>query len=344
MRASESRGRKPDTGSIDARAAEWLARRDAGLSCAEETRFGEWLASDPRHARAVLRLERTWAILVGPRRAGHAWLAQAALDGRVRRRRRRRWAGLIAAAALAVGAPLGLFLRGEATGADAVIVARAPATVLARPDFMGLPDGSGVQLNAASAIEVEFSADVRSVALTQGGAFFRVAKDSRRPFVVRSAGVIVRAVGTEFSVARTPDGVEVIVAEGRVVVGARAAPEASLLELTKGELVVIPSDGSVASLPDRARVVDLPDPELTASLAWRESRVEFAEMPLGEVIELFNRRNELQLIVRGHALLHRRINGVFWTNDPEGFARVVAESLAAGVELTEDGWVLTEIR
>lgn len=66
---------------------------------------------------------------------------------------------------------------------------------------ISLPDGSIVILNSNSSLSLDagFNKEKREVRLT-GDAFFKVAKDSKRPFVVYSGNIATRALGTEFYV------------------------------------------------------------------------------------------------------------------------------------------------
>ena len=58
----------------------------------------------------------------------------------------------------------------------------------------------------------------RNVRIDKGEAWFQVAKDKKRPFVVAAGDVRVRAVGTAFSVRRLEEGADVQVTEGVVEV------------------------------------------------------------------------------------------------------------------------------
>jgi hypothetical protein len=87
-----------------------------------------------------------------------------------------------------------------------------------------LQDGSHVTLNTASRVRVELTAGERRIDLDQGEAFFEVAKDKNRPFVVRAGDKRVIAVGTKFSVLREDSDVRVVVTEGTVRVETIGAP------------------------------------------------------------------------------------------------------------------------
>ena len=84
--------------------------------------------------------------------------------------------------------------------------------------FVQLVDGSTMELNSRSRVEIRYSGLERNVDLIDGQALFHVAKDSARPFIVHSGATLVRAVGTQFDVYRKDSGTTVSVVEGRVAV------------------------------------------------------------------------------------------------------------------------------
>src|SRR6202035_2168216 len=79
-----------------------------------------------------------------------------------------------------------------------------------------LNDGSQVTLDTQSELKVSFSSAERSVRLTRGQAFFEVAKDAKRPFVVEVNNRRFVAVGTAFDVRVDGDQVRVTMVEGTV--------------------------------------------------------------------------------------------------------------------------------
>src|SRR3569833_1096513 len=84
-----------------------------------------------------------------------------------------------------------------------------------------LPDRSSVLLNADSRLRVRLASARRDSELLRGEALFTVAQDKLRPFYVKAAGTLVCAVGTSFTVRiRDDSSEEVLVAEGRVAIGA----------------------------------------------------------------------------------------------------------------------------
>lgn len=85
---------------------------------------------------------------------------------------------------------------------------------------LALPDGSVIHVNANSAIRVpeRMDGDKREVLLDEGEAYFEVARDTVRPFVVQAAGLQVEVLGTAFNVKSygALEDITVAVGQGKV--------------------------------------------------------------------------------------------------------------------------------
>ncbi len=326
-------------------AAEWVARQADGLDPTADVAFRRWLAADPRHRAAWTELDAAWAAVNRPRHEGEAALLRSRIDAhRQGRQRRRRSAfrlalstGLAAAAAVVV-----LLYRPVQERPPPDL---PPATIAIRPHVQNLADGSRVELNSGAEIAVDFSPERRAVRLVRGEALFTVAKNPTRPFVVTAGLVEVRAVGTEFNVRLASTGVDVLVTEGRVAVNSAVTdPTLPVSELIPPLLVDAGAQtrvtAAVSSVPAAPIVTPISPAALASALAWRERRVEFAETPLGETLAWFNRQNALQLSLASPALAQRRISGVYWSDDPEGFVRLLETSLGVRAERVGNALVL----
>ncbi len=84
------------------------------------------------------------------------------------------------------------------------------------PERHVLEDGSVVELNALTKLDVQYTPTERRVRLVRGEAYFIVAKNPQRPFRVSANQVTVQAVGTAFSVGLDPKELSVLVTEGKV--------------------------------------------------------------------------------------------------------------------------------
>lgn len=84
---------------------------------------------------------------------------------------------------------------------------------------IGLPDGSTVYLNNNSKISYRSKFDSKREIFLQGEAFFEVAKDSTRPFLVHANGLLTKALGTSFNIKAPPgEPVEVGLVQGKILV------------------------------------------------------------------------------------------------------------------------------
>lgn len=337
---------------IDETAVDWISRRDAGLNPADEGAFQAWLAADPRHAAAVDALQSAWSAVNRLRYAGRGDDLRRDVAQRAAQRQHRRYAVTVAGLAVAAVVAFAFFSRPALGPGD------SGPTVALHPDRQLLSDGSTVELNFGAEIATDFAAERRAVRLLRGEALFQVAKDESRPFVVTAGPIAVRAVGTAFTVRFDPRQVDVLVTEGRVAVEQNPVPVSANLAagqsnlmpiaapaarvapvfLSAGRRIVLPVDASIPRpLPQLVS-----SGEVAAALAWRNRRIEFNGTPLAEAVEIFNRDNAVQLSVANAATGELKISGVFWTNDPEAFSRVVETGLGLKAAQIDRGKIVLQ--
>lgn len=351
MKTPESVSSDRERQRVQTVAADWVARRHAGLRPDEEAELQHWLKTDPIHAEALAEHAAAWALVNRPRLAGQADLIRAALAARqARTSRRRRWFAGFATAGLAAAAALVLIFTPAR-------VERAPSspTIAVRPNIQVLPDGSRVELGSAAEIAVDFTAAERGVRLVRGEALFEVTKNPARPFIVSVDGVRVRAVGTAFSVRYAPGQVDVLVTEGKVQVRSAAPDVSAARPATQGVNAPVETDPTEALLGagqravvslepsangGRVQVVTLSATEIAQALAWRGRRVEFTDTPLAEAVQIFNQRNRVQLLIADPVLKGRCITGIFWSDDPDGFIRLLESGVDVRAERSSDQIVL----
>lgn len=115
-----------------------------------------------------------------------------------------------------------------------------------------LSDGTLVRLSPESRLTypAAFADGERRVQI-EGEAYFEVAPDAQRPFLVRSQQADVRVLGTHFTVRAYPkENYRVSLHEGRVVVTNRLATAPETLTLNPGETAVVSSDATLTLDPD----------------------------------------------------------------------------------------------
>jgi|UniRef100_UPI00404B67F7 transmembrane sensor len=235
--------------------------------------------------------------------------------GRLRRRRRsRNLVGLAAAAALLVAVGV---LRYRPVTAVPELAQTQPSMVVYESSKLTLPDGSVVELQNDAELIPAYTAEIRAVTLLKGTAYFKVTKDPSRPFIVKAGAVGIRAVGTAFSVAMAKDKVDVLVSEGLVAVGRDEHPtsidngQIGTAMVSMGEQVSVGTSGHSGPL----RVKTMSTAEMEDRLAWRVPRLEFSGTSLEEVVRMFNRHNEQQLILGDLELGNLKLSGFLRANN-----------------------------
>ena len=198
-----------------------------------------------------------------------------------------------------------------------------------------LPDGSVVALDTASAITEQYEPAQRNVQLDRGQAFFDVAKDARRPFVVAAGPIRVKAVGTAFIVNRSDSGAEIVVTEGIVAVWNVAAPSSSI-KLAAGQSAKM-DNGKPAPVAVQAMTTT----QIYQKAAWRTGQIILSGETLADAAAEFNRYNAEKIEIADAALAQKTLVGGFRTSDPHGFAAVAAGVLRAKVQKNGNTIVLT---
>ncbi len=302
-------------------AAQWVLRRDRGLTAAAQDEFSQWLAADPRHGEALAEHRWGWDEL--DRLTGLQTSLGAVPDpdlfapsARVRGSRRAWMAGMFA-----LGAAAALVFVWLNYSAEKTVPNMAADFALAAPcERRTLGDGSIVALNRGAVVEVAETAFERRVILVRGEASFTVAKDPERPFIVSVGGVEVRAVGTAFNVRRDAAAVEVIVTEGTVQVSPPAGSAAAAPFVKASQCVVVPIEKTVAAT---SSVTTLAQDDLEARLAWQPQLLDFTDAPLADIVAAFNRRNPVRIVVADAALAKMRLSATFRSDNVDGFVRLM---------------------
>jgi transmembrane sensor len=221
-----------------------------------------------------------------------------------------------------------------------------------------LADGSVVQVDPETGLQIRFDSQLRQIDLQRGRARFRVAKNPNRPFLVRAGGTVVRAVGTEFGVEHRSQGIVVTVAEGRVAVmphntepfplagpgpsggpatvpeavTGKAAPAADAAKAPAVAPVVLVSSGQQLTVSTSGSAQAVREVNAERELSWAEGRLSFENDSVSTVVETFNRYNHLQIHVADSTLARRTMSGVFSASDPESFVAFLRSTTSVRVE------------
>lgn len=199
---------------LDAAAAWFVRVQNDDLSVNEIAEWQRWLTEDPAHREAFDRIQSLWSDLgrLPPKEAPPLEPAEEL------NRPKLQWLyGLAATALIAVGAT---YVYRSDTLINMVQPAAHAAvytTQAGEHRTVKLPDGSTLVLGAESLAWTEFSRGERVISLERGEAFFEVAKDKQRPFIVKTGEATFTAVGTAFNVRKIGERVLMSVSEGTVL-------------------------------------------------------------------------------------------------------------------------------
>lgn len=307
---------------IDAEAAGWAARVDRGpLERGDEEKFHAWLGEDVRCAGAYGRM-RALSLASERARALGPDFDRAAFKSRplLARRTVLRAGGALAASTLVAVAGTWQVLRHRGRF----------STGKGETKVVTLKDGSTVTLNTSSEIRVSYSNVQRSVELVDGEALFDVARNKLLPFFVTAGDTSVRVVGTSFTVRRLDKApVQVLVREG-------------IVEVFKPETGTIPvrvtaNTMAVAPVSENAAITAMPLPvaQVHRQLAWQNGQIAFEGETLAQAAQEFSRYSDIRIVIDSPALAKEEIAGLFKATDPVGFAKTVAISLNARVQVGE---------
>lgn len=323
-------------------AAQWHVRlKEAPRDELEE--FQLWLSADKTHSRAfesIQKISGDMDMLSGMSRTAPEilppGLAASIEECRdliePQKKPLIRWLGAVAAAALI----LVFVLQGglPASGPDIY------RTAVGEKKNIMLSDGSTITLNTDTLLSVVMTGGARRLFLEKGEAYFNVAKDKTRPFVVATGNGFIRAVGTAFNIRhRDNKKVHVTVYEGRVEVDAGAVlvgPETAEKIprfLDAGEQITY--GGSAVQMVSLARN------DLGRAALWREGRVIFEATPLRDVVSEIQPYVATKIVIADEIVGGYLAGGVFRTDNVDMLLRGLEIALPVRVIREKNVIILT---
>ena len=312
-------------------AVDWLVRLQ-GETVTERDwlDFDAWLTASPAHAQAYdavlafdqrLDLDARFAevepvgaplmsnvVLLRPARRAWVWSAGAAIA-----------AAFVAGAVLLPGSGL---ISHETTYVTGVGERRTIA----------LEDGSRIEMNAASRVSVRFERHARHVRLDDAQAFFDVAKDSSRPFLISAGDTQVRVVGTQFDVRHRDGQVAVNVQRGLVEVRPHLAKDAESFRLRPGQ-GLSHREGQT----DDAKLQAVAVEEVAG---WRQGRLIYRDQPLSQIAGDMNRLFPRPVKLGDAEAANMRLSGVLIVDEQDAMVDRLSHLLPVRTTTTKDSIVI----
>jgi len=329
--------------------AAWMALLDSErCNEADHVAFARWLDEDARHRWAFEELSEVWARLktlsdvqpliersnvmrlpnTTPARTD-ALAAPATSGG----------SGWSAIAAMAI------VTLGTATHLAFSVPGEELVTAVGESRDIVLNDGSMLEMNARTTMEVIIDDSRREVLLSNGEAVFHVASDDR-PFVVRTELGTIAALGTTFNVEVGNGILEVSVIEGEVSVTSSGSP-LPLTEFDSDVGVRFAQDAALLGAGDwlevsgsKQRQQVLGTEEFRKRLLWRNGAVLFEEQPLQTVVEEMRRYNRVSIHVADSELSGLKISGEFKTGNTKAFLSRLRDKYDIVVDDQHADWIV----
>ena len=302
---------------VSEQAIDWMVKLRADTpDAALQTRFNAWLAMDPAHLQAWTQLQDRLGASFNTVRALDRRLPGQASEARqilLQPQGSRRDALRVIAGLGLLGGSLWLCARtplGDSLLADL-------STGRGQRQAFDLADGSRLNLNANSAVDLRFDDQQRLVVLRHGELVIQVAPDPQRPLRVRTAQGQVQVLGTRFLVAQEQDVTRVVVLQHSVQL---RLPDGTTRDLQEGQSALLATGRITPTAGDQRGRAD-----------WLVGRLNVLDEPLEQVVEAL-RPYQRGLIRIAPQVRHLRVQGVFPLDDPARTLAALAETLPIQVD------------
>lgn len=301
-------------------AIEWLIRLNAeSCTTADRKAFDIWVQQSAAHRAAYAEIVRRMDWLEHVAKTDTASRSEAL---RYRPNKPHSWTKLATAASLLLTLGIVTFSSDGWYGSSArYSVARGDHKTIT------LSDGSNLEMNTDSEVNVRINRWQRSVEVVKGEVFFSVAHNADRPFVVTAGAGRSIDIGTEFDVYRQPRQVVVAVQEGSVRVEAKQSRE-----LIASQTVAYDQNGEFITLPPKFSIAN--------TTAWRRGKLIFDNRRLDDVLAEIGRYHNVKPQLTDPKLADNKVSGTFSIKRMKDNLATIANSLNLTVQYSESGEIV----
>lgn len=198
-----------------------------------------------------------------------------------------------------------------------------------------LPDGTRLELNTASAVDLDYTAHQRLIKLTRGEIVVTCGGTSEgvsfdRPLRVQSRHGVFEGVAARFIVRQDTDCTRLSVTSGTVAIHSPLAADGLPIQVQAGQSYLI----------DRSRAQLAPPQDMDAG-AWIDGLIVTRNMRLGDFIDEVGRYRPGYLTCAADAA-NLRLSGVFRLEDTDKLLAILPQTLPVQLRYRTRYWVTLE--
>ena len=328
-------------------ASAWVVKLNVGkLSREEAFAFEDWLNESAAHRQVFNELAGVWHDVGDMFDSQEAGVREPLSLSRVlaawaRLNPVKTWGALTAACLLLVSVSWvvtsGLTPLEQPALAPMVLV-----TAVGENKTANLSDGSVVQLNTNTRLEIIYLPAERMIKLEQGEAHFDVAEIPSRPFRVYAGEGVIEAVGTAFAVQLKETSTEVIVTEGKVkLTRVQTSTFTNKMAATAAKETIATVEAGRNAVFDKAliSVEEIDQNQVEKKLSWQKGMLLFDGDTLETAVREFERYTTTDMVILDEDIRNIRIIGYFGAGDTDKFLNALEASFQIAARPAGEGTV-----
>lgn len=309
---------------LQQQASVWISRIDRGLSHTEQQELHNWANLSESHRQILLEMAQTWDDLSVLNELSGLMPVERIEKQSSRFKRHKVLWSMAASIGFLMVSVLSWVMLSQSPNHNTNQLMTKLTTVVGEQKPVTLSDGSVIYLNTNSEVQIDYSGNVRRLALIKGEAHFDVAHDVNRPFVVTAGVNTVTAVGTAFNVQLVNnERFELLVTEGKVLV--KNAQQSEIQPSSNDNLTALEGKGTLLRAGQKAMIqqqsaqtVSLTLEQIQNDLAWRQGIVVFHGEPLVEALTEVSRYMPVHFELADEKVKQVRVAGFFKAGDIDG--------------------------
>lgn len=187
-----------------------------------------------------------------------------------------------------------------------------------------LPDGTTVRLNTDSRLTyISFAAGKTREVTLEGEAYFDVAHDSSRPFIIHTGKINIKVLGTSFNVRNYPQDkeLETSLIKGKIEVSLESRPEDIIILKPTEKLIIAKEEDELSAATKVSNSSDnkvvltsityMRQDSLVAETSWLNDKLVFVNQPLEKIALELERKYAINITFKDEKVKKYRYTGVF---------------------------------